>query len=128
MIRGRLAWLLAACAALLPLAPGMAKKGVPPPIVRAVSDEQLYKDAMECKVRVEALVPAVRNRRERKRVEHALSFWTAEERKIGARLGKSFGDMLKDEIFFGLDEGSNPGAVERAISCVDLAVAANRYR
>ena len=83
---------------------------------------------MECKVRVEALASAAGSSRDRKRVEHALSFWTAEEQKTGAKLGKSFGDMLKDEIFFGLEEGSSAGALQRANLCVQLAVAANRYR
>lgn len=122
MIPGRFARLLLACAASLPLSPCTAKEKTPPPIVRAASDEELYKDAVQCKVRVEALVPAVRKARGRKRVEQALSFWTAEEQRTGAKLGKSFGDILKDEIFFGLEEASSADALELAVSCVDLAV------
>ena len=126
-------WLLAACAALLPVSPGIAKKKPPPLPAHVVSDEQLYKSAMECKVRIEALVPLAGNAKERKRIEHALALWTEQEQAVGTKLGKSFGDMLKDEIFFGLEEGSRPGPFSSANICLqargrcDLACVSAAY-
>jgi hypothetical protein len=83
---------------------------------------------MECKVRLEALVAVARNAGERERIEQALALWTAQEKAVGAKLGKSEGDMLKDEIFFGLEEGSRPGSFQRATLCLQHAAAATRFR
>jgi hypothetical protein len=122
-----IAWLLAACAALPSAAPVTARKpAAHPPSV--ITDEQLYKSAMECKVRVEALVAVAGNARERKCIDQALAFWSAQEKAVGAKLGKSEGDMMKDEIFFGLEEGSRPGGLQRATLCVQHAAVATRLR
>jgi hypothetical protein len=120
-------WLLAACAAFLPVAPVTAKK---PPAQPSppVTDERLYQNAMECKVRIEALVMAARNARERRSFEQALALWTAQEQAIGAKLGKSEGNIAGDEILFGVEEGSRPGSFQRAAICVQHAAAASWQR
>lgn len=118
---------LAACALLLAASPAAAKKPRAQPLA-PVPDERLYQNAMECKVRLEALVAVAGNARERERIEQALALWTAQEQAIGAKLGKNEGDMLKDEIFFGLEEGSRPGSFQRATICLQHAAAASWAR
>lgn len=109
------AWRIAACAALLAVAaPGEGQTPVPAP----VSDEQSYKDAMECKVRVEALEAVTRDKGARKRLGSALAYWVEKERAAGTRLGKNSGDMLADEMMFGFAEASNPEGLRRAELCV----------
>jgi hypothetical protein len=127
MIPRRAPFLLLACAALLPAAPAPAKK---PPAQPSppVTDERLYRNAMECKVRVEALAFAVKSPEERKRVEEALALWTAQEQAIGAKLGKSEGNIAGDEILFGMEEGARPGSFQRATICVQHAAAASWQR
>lgn len=117
----------AACAVLLAAAPVAAKK---PPAQPSppVTDERLYQNAMECKVRLEALAFAVKNPQERKRVEQALALWTAQERALGAKLGKSEGNIAGDEIIFGMEEGVRPGSLQRAAICVEHAAAASWQR
>ena len=119
--------ILATFAVLLQAAPAMAKK--PPAQPPApVTDARLYQNAMECKVRIEALVAVARNARERQRFEQALALWTAQEQAIGARLGKSEGNIVGDEILFGMEEGARPGSLHRAAICVDHAAAASWQR
>ncbi|HEU0135211.1 MAG TPA: hypothetical protein VFR28_10335 [Allosphingosinicella sp.] len=128
MIAGRsAAWSLAACAALVAAAPSAAKK---PPTLPSppVTDERLYQNAMECKVRIEALVTVARNAAERRRFEQALALWTAQEQAIGAKLGKSEGAIAGDEILFGTQEGARPGSLQRAAICVEHSAAASWQR
>lgn len=128
MIAGRpRTWLPAAFAALLSATPLAAKK--PPAQAPApVTDERLYQNAMECKVRIEALVTVARNAKERQRFDQALALWTAQEQAIGAKLGKSEGNIAGDEIIFGMQEGARPDSLQWAAICVDHAAAGSWQR
>jgi hypothetical protein len=114
--------------ALLPGAsPGAAKKPPAQPLA-PVPDERLYQNAMECKVRLEALAMAARKESERKRIDQALALWVAQEQAIGSKLGKTEGDILADEIFFGLEEGARPASLQHAVICLQHAAAASWAR
>ena len=111
---------LAAFAALAGAAvPGQAQTPDPAP----VSDEQSYQEAMECKVRVEALDAVSRDSQDRKRLGSALAYWVEKERAAGAMLGKNAGAMLADETIFGFAESSNPESFRRAMACAEQASA-----
>ena len=113
-------WRLAACAILLPGSIALAKTPPTAPVA-AVSDAQLYQDAMRCKVRVEALAAISSPQRERERVTRALEYWTLESRSAGARLGKAEGEIMGDEILFGLTGEEGADGYRRARHCVEAA-------
>jgi hypothetical protein len=107
-----------ACALLVFAATrGTAQSPIPAP----VSDEKAYTEAMECKVRVEALEMVARDPRERSRLGRVLAHWVQQQRAAGARLSKTPAGMMADEAIFGLAEGSNPESFRQAIRCAQQA-------
>jgi hypothetical protein len=119
--------LLPALAGFFAASPVAAKKP-PARISDPVPDERLYQNAMECKVRVESILVLAGNAKDRRRYERALALWTAQEHAIGAKLGKSEGNMTGDEILFGVGEETRPGSLKRAFICVQYAAEASRQR
>jgi hypothetical protein len=113
------AWRIASCAAFVAVAmPAGAQTPTPAPS----GDEQAYKDAMECKVRLEALELTAGDARERKRLHDALTYWEEKERAAGTKLGKDAGTIMADEIFVGLAEASSQDSLRRALVCAQQAM------
>jgi hypothetical protein len=94
-----------------------------PSAAAPVTDAQLYKDAMECKVLVEALQPMARPDK-LKIVRAAVAFWAEKEQAAGEKLGKKPNDLLVDEMLFGVAVSGN--ALDRAGLCMQAAVTARR--
>jgi hypothetical protein len=88
----------------------------------SITDAQLYKDAMECKVLVEALQPMAKRPDQLKSIRQALAFWTEQERKSAGKLGKGASEMMTDEMVFGY--GLQGDSIARVSLCMTAAATA----
>jgi hypothetical protein len=93
-----------------------------PSIPSPITDAQLYKDAMECKVLVETLQTMAKRPDQLKSIRKALVFWTDQERKTAAKLGKAASEIMTDEIVFGY--GIRGDSIARLNPCMTAAATA----